>query len=67
MTEQEIIEDIGEILEYFSNPDINFLKTGLNINFVIADIKLEEAAYSYNIARHFYIEAELSSSNEKMI
>ena len=65
MTEQEFIEDIGEILEYFSNPDINFLKTGLNINFVIADIKLEEAAYSYNIARHFYIEAELSSSNEK--
>lgn len=67
MTEQEVIEDIGETLYYFSNPDINFWKSGFNINFVIADIKLEEAAYSYNIARHFYIDAELYSSNGKQI
>lgn len=57
--EIEIINDIGNFIDFYSEPLIDVLRFHANENKIISNIKLSEAAYVYNVARSYYIEAEL--------
>ena len=57
--EKEIIDDIGSFIDYHSEALTDFFDYKGNPNKIIANIKLAEAAYVYNAARSYYINAEL--------
>lgn len=57
--EKEIIADIGDFIDYHTDALEDVLAFKGNQNKIIANIKLAEAAYLYNAARSYYIDAEL--------
>lgn len=57
--EKEIIADIGDFIDYHTDALEDVLAFKGNQNKIIANIKLAEAAYLYNAARSYYVDAEL--------
>lgn len=57
--EIEIINDIGSFIEFHREAVIDMFRFEGDENKIISNIKLSEAAYVYNVARSYYIDAEL--------